>query len=254
MIDQLHILQTEVLLNGRRPRPGAIELIRFFREQNIPYLILSEQSGRSRSMLADLFESAGFERIYDHRFYTTAMAAVDWMMAYEPDILKVDFIGGNAIRSAIEVSGLTVSHKEAQAFLLGLDRNMTYQDYSEALQTLLAGAVLLSTDSRRKVRFDGMEQVGNGAVVKMFEYATGRKAADFGHGSLLTLRMALRYLKLYPEDVLMVGNDYQKDILPAIELGMPSVYVTEGRSIENLDMSEDRHPDFIVEDLAGLTR
>ena len=104
MIDQLHILQTEVLLNGRRPRPGAIELIRFFREQNIPYLILSEQSGRSRSMLADLFESAGFERIYDHRFYTTAMAAVDWLMAYEPDIRKVDFIGGNAIRSAIEVS------------------------------------------------------------------------------------------------------------------------------------------------------
>lgn len=254
MIDQLHILQTEVLVNGRRPREGAIELIRFFHDNDIPYLILSEQSGRNRSQLADFFENVGFDRIYDHRFYTSAMAAVDWLMTYEPERRRVDYLGGNAIRSAIEVSGLTVSHGSAEAVFLGMDRNLTYQDYSETLQPLLSGALLLSTDSRRRMRFEGMETIGNGALTKMFEYAAGIRAGDFGHGSLSCLRMALRYLKLEPEDVLMVGNSFEKDILPAIELGMPTVYVTQGRSIVNLDITAEKHPDFIVEDLSGLTR
>jgi 4-nitrophenyl phosphatase len=254
MIDQLHILQTEVLVNGRRPREGAIELIRFFHEQDIPYLILSEQSGRNRSQLADFFENCGFPRIFDHRFYTSAMAAVDWLMAYEPERRTVDYLGGNAIRSAIEISGLNLSRNEAQALFLGMDRNLTYDDYADALQPLLNGALLLSTDSRRRMRLEGREIIGNGSLTKMFEYAAGTKAADFGHGSILMLRMALRYLKLYPEDVLMVGNSFEKDIQPAVELGMPSVYVTQGRSIVNLDISEDCHPDFIVEDLHGLTR
>ena len=254
MIDQLHILQTEVLLNGRRPREGAIELIRFFHEMDIPYLILSEQSGRNRRQLADFFERCGFDRIYEHRFYTSSMAAVDWLMAYEPQIREVDYLGGSAVRSAIEVSGLEVSHLNAKAFLLGMDRNLTYQDYSDALQPLLSGALLLSLDSRKRIRTEGSEMIGNGAITKMLEYASGTKAGDFGHGSVQTLRMALRYLKLEPEDVLMVGNDFEKDIVPALELGMPTVYVTQGRSIVNLDITEERHPDFIVEDLAGLTR
>lgn len=254
MIDQLHIIQTDVLLDGRRPREGAIELIRFFHEENIPYLILSELSGRNRAQLADLFENCGFPRIYDHRFYTSAMAAVDWLMAYEPERRTVEYLGGSAIRSAIEVSGLRLSHLDAGALFLGLDRNLTYDDYSEALQTLLGGAILLSTDSRRTIRLEGREVIGNGSIAKMFEYAAGIRAAEFGHGAVNGLRMALRYLRLEPEDVLMVGNDFEKDIRPAVELHMPSVYVTEGGSLDNLDISEECHPDFIVGDLLGLTR
>ena len=151
MIDQLHILQTDVLLDGRRPREGAIELIRFFHEENIPYLILSELSGRNRAQLADLFESCGFPRIYDHRFYTSAMAAVDWLMAYEPERRTVEYLGGSAIRSAIEVSGLRLSHLDAGALFLGLDRNLTYDDYSEALQTLLRGTADTSRRSDSSV-------------------------------------------------------------------------------------------------------
>ena len=35
---------------------------------------------------------------------------------------------------------------------------------------------------------------------------------------------------------------------------MTTVYVTEGRSIVNEGMNEKIHPDYIVEDLSGLTR
>ena len=52
----------------------------------------------------------------------------------------------------------------------------------------------------------------------------------------------------------MVGTHFTKDILPAIALGMTTVYVTQGNSIADLGMNDETHPDYIVEDLAGLTK
>jgi ribonucleotide monophosphatase NagD (HAD superfamily) len=88
----------------------------------------------------------------------------------------------------------------------------------------------------------------------MLEYASGMKAIDFGRGSIGLYNMALRYMQVGPGDVVAVGTQFPKDIETARKIGIETVYLTNGSSIMELGMDEENHPDYIVEDLYGLTR
>ena len=68
------------------------------------------------------------------------------------------------------------------------------------------------------------------------------------------LRMAVRYSGVSARDCLAVGDDFEKDIVPALQRGMETVLITNGEGIEDLRMSDTLHPTYIVEDLSGLVR
>jgi ribonucleotide monophosphatase NagD (HAD superfamily) len=182
------------------------------------------------------------------------MAAVDYLLVKFPQWKKAAYIGGRGIRAALELGGFSIDHKQPDVVFAGMNRNLSYKDYSDILQYLLNGAVLISTDSRRTQRMEGVDMIGSGAIVRMLEYASQKRAVDFSRGSDILLRMALRYLNIKAEDTLAVGDDFNRDIVPAIKRGMDTVLITNGEGIENLEMSDTIHPTYIVEDLSGLTR
>lgn len=254
MFKKNYLLQMESLILNGHPAPGAAELLDTMFVRGIPYLILSEQSGRTREKIAEMMNAGGFRNIRPSSIYTSVMASIDWVLMNEPERKKAAYIGGQGIRQTLEQVGFEISHGSPDVLFVGMNRNMSYKDYSDALQGILHGARLISTDGRRTQSSEGMDMIGNAAVVKMLEYASGMPAVDFGRGSELLLRMALRYMQVSRDDVILCGPDFRRDIIPGIRLGMETILITNGESIMEMGINEDLHPTYIVEDLYGLAR
>ncbi|MDO5109409.1 MAG: HAD hydrolase-like protein [Erysipelotrichaceae bacterium] len=254
MLEKHYVVQMDALVRNGTALPGAVEFMDALSENGLSYVIISEQSGRTREQLMELFEKNGFHYIETGDFYTSAMAAVDYLLAKYPQWKKAAYTGGRGVRAALEQGGFTIDNQKPDVFFAAMDRNLSYKDYSDTLQFLLNGAVLISTDSRRTMRIDGIDMIGNGSVVKMLEYASRKRSVDFSRGSDIMLRMAVRYSGVSARDCLAVGDDFEKDIVPALQRGMETVLITNGEGIEDLRMSDTLHPTYIVEDLSGLVR
>ena len=254
MLRGYYLIELDTLVHRGRVKPGAVHFIETLQIEQLPYLIISEQSARTPEQIASAMENAGFTHVTYDQIYTGIMAAVDWMIMYEPARNRAGYIGSAAMRNALERGGYIIDHTAPELFFTGINRNMTYSEYSEALNAIMQGAVLISCDSRPRIRVEGMWQIGNGAVVKMLEEASGTQAVEFGRGSEKMMRMALRYMQAPAHQVIMVGSDFERDIVPALLTDMTTVYVTDGESIMDLGMSDQVHPDYIVEDLNGLTK
>lgn len=254
MFDKTYLIQMDCLIRNQKARPGAVEFIDALNENGFSYVIISEQSGRTRAQLVEMFEKSGFHYIEPGDFYVSAMAAVDYLLIKFPTWKKAAYIGGKGIQAALEQGGFSIDYARPDVVFAAMDRNLSYKDYSDTLQFLLDGAVLISTDSRRTQLIDGVDMIGNGAIVKMLEYASGKRAVDFSRGSDILLRMALRYLGIKAADALAVGDDFARDIVPALKRGIETVLVTNGEGIMDLGMTDTVHPTYIVEDLSGLVR
>lgn len=254
MIKKNYLIQLDTLMRRGYPADGAVYFLDTLRENKLPFLILTEQSARTRDQTAALMNDVGFHGIRPADIYSSIMAAVDWVLWKEPFRRTAAYLGGPGIRLTLEEVGMTIRHMDADVLFVGMNRNLGYRDYSEAVQIIHDGAVLISTDSRRIQRQEGAEYIGNGAVVKMLEYASGIKALDFGRGSIGLYNMALRYMQVNARDVVSIGTQFPRDIEAARTMGIETVFLTNGASIMELGMDEENHPDYIVEDLYGLTR
>ena len=255
MLKTIYLITIDALMFNGKPKEGAVSFLKALEMNRLPYVILTEQSGRTREKLCEDMKEIGFRYIRPGYIYFSAMAAVDYIVSTsESEIRSAYMIGGSGMKEVLEKGGFAMKQYQADYLFVGMNRNLSYLDYSEALCILEEGAQLISTDERRTQLVDSQNMIGNGAIVKMLEYASGTKSLSFGRGSELFIKQSLRYIHTDSEHAVFVGNDFQRDILPAQRLGMTTVYVTEGRSIMNCGMNEQWHPDYIVNDLNGLTK
>lgn len=254
MIKKLHIFQYSTLVvNGRYPAPGAMETLAKLHGAGIPFLILTEQSNKTRSEIVKHMMKMGFYHMSSDIVYTSTMAAADWIARQYPEKVKACYIGGSGMREVLDDAGFEIVNGHPDWLFNGFDRNAGYSDYTYCLSLLRSGAVLISTDSSAVKSSEIGEGVGPGAICRMMEYASGKRALEFGRPSVITTASILRYAGVKADDVLFIGNDFKKDIIPAIRCRMDTVYVTNGMEYE-LNVDDEMHPKWIIEDLTGLIR
>ncbi len=252
MFQATYVIQLDVLVKNGIAQRGAIAFMKKLEEENMPYVIITEQSGRIRDHIADYLVERGFRYIRPSSIYTSSMACVDYIHARYPKIQKAAYLGGAGIKEAIEKGGYTITFEHPEYVIVGMNKKSTYLEYSRIALCARDGALLVSSDNRVIQSVDGMPLIGNGSVIKMLESASGKRSITFGRGSENLLLMTKLFLQ--KSNLLFIGNDFHKDILPAMHCEFTTVFVTEGRSIENSGMDDKYHPDYIVEDLFGLTK
>jgi 4-nitrophenyl phosphatase len=254
MIQSIYLIQMESLISGGKACDGASAFLKKLEEEGMLYLILCEQCGRSRDHLADYFQERGFRYVRPEYFYTSSMAAVDYASLKWPDKKRCGMIGGEGLKTALEIGGFHTAPDQQDFLFVGMDRNLSCEDYSRYLQKLKQNGIIVSVDNRRMMENDGEQMIGCGAVVRMLEYASGKQSISFGRGSHGLLVQALRYLHKDPNNVTYVGSSFKDDISTAIEMNMQTVLVTGGTSLSELGVTGEYHPDYIVENLIGLTK
>lgn len=231
---------------------GAKVFIDYCLKEQLPFLFLTNNSGRTPRQAADHMLKIGYQGIEPKHFYTSAMAASDTMMRRFPDKKRAYMVGDEGLREALLNNGYELVDDQADLVFIGLDKEGTWQKYSLALRQVLAGAILVGTNNDRILLSEAGANCGNGSTVALMEYASSREAVKIGKPHAAIIEGALAYLGLGKDEVVIVGDNMETDILCGVQAGIETILVTTGVHDRQAAAAYSFAPDHIIEDLREL--
>ncbi|MGL5978414.1 MAG: HAD-IIA family hydrolase [Erysipelotrichaceae bacterium] len=215
------------LYSGHQRIDGALEFIQYLQETKQAFVFLTNNASRTKKQNVEHLESLGFTGIKEEHFFTSAMAAAQYV-AQTYEARRAFYLGMDGLEEALLASGFTLVQEQADFVFVGLDKMGTYSKYSQALENLMSGAILVGTNHDRKLPYNNTYHIGNGAIVTMLEYASGQSSLKIGKPYPTILQMACNYYKVKKEDMVMIGDNLETDILLGVHAEIDTIFVTTG--------------------------
>jgi NagD protein len=238
-----------VLYRGHEIIPGSDEFIRRLRAKDVPFLLLTNNSQRTRRDVAAKLARMGID-VDENHIFTSAMATARFLAKQKPEGTAF-VIGEGGLLTALHQNGYAVVDHEPDYVVVGEGRTFNLELVEAAVRMILGGAKLVATNLDPSCPTqEGLLRPGCGAMVSMLEVATGVKAFSVGKPSPVMMRAARKELELTTEETTIIGDTMETDILGGIQLGFHTVLVLSGGTrMEDLSRYAYR-PEVIVESLA----
>lgn len=239
-----------VIYKGGTPIPGAVEFINCLIRSDIPFLFLTNNSQRTRLDIAIKIQRMGFKVTKDH-IYTCAMSTARFL-AKQKDHPTAFVLGEGGLMHALNKNNVAIVDKDADFVVVGEGRSYTFEMLEQATNLVINGAKLIATNMDPNCPTANGTRPGCGAIVKLLEEATGKKAFDLGKPNPIMMRDARKLLGLKATHTIMIGDTMSTDIIGGLQLGYHSILVLSGGTkVENLS-SYAYSPDTVVNSLAEL--
>jgi NagD protein len=239
-----------VLYRGCELIPGADIFIKELRERDIPFLLLTNNSQRTRRDVAAKVARLGIEVEEEHVF-TSAMATARFLAQQKPGGTAF-VIGEGGLLTALHQNGYAVVDHEPDYVVIGEGRTFNLELVEAAVRMIVGGAKLIATNLDPNCPTENGPRPGCGAMVGMLEVATGVRAFSVGKPSSVMMRAARKELGLATDETIMIGDTMETDILGGVQLGFHTVLVLSGGTCREDLARYPYRPEIVVESLAEL--
>src|SRR5207248_1726235 len=215
-----------VLYRGSELIPGADSFIHSLRERDIPFLLLTNNSQRTRRDVAAKLARMGID-VEDEHVYTSAMATARFLAGQKPGGTAF-VIGEGGLLTALHQNGYAVVDHAPDYVVVGEGRTFSLELVEAAVRMVHRGAKLIATNLDANCPTQDGLRPGCGALVAMLEAAVGVKAFSVGKPSPLMMRAARKELGLTTDETAIIGDTMDTDILGGVQLGYHTVVVLSG--------------------------
>lgn len=227
------------MYNGSAVIDGAIDFIDRLNKESIPYVFLTNNATKTQLEAAQKLLDMGFD-IHPETLYTSAMATAAYLRETDPGA-TVYVIGSDSLKETLEAAGLRLAESGADYVVMGLDPKINYEKLSKAALMINAGSKFIATNPDRKFPTEDGFVPGNGSLVSVLVSATDIKPVIIGKPEGIILEAAVASLGLPKDDVLMVGDNYDTDILTGINGGVDTLHVNTGVTSKG-EVEQKAHP------------
>lgn len=236
------------IYKGRERIPAGERFIQRLQEQEIPYLLVTNNTTRTPQMVQDMLAQQFNIQTPLETIYTATMATVDYMKDMNRG-RTVYVIGETGLKSAISEAGY-IEDKENPAYVVvGLDSQVTYDMLATATLAIAKGALFIGTNPDLNIPTERGLMPGAGSLVALLEAATRVKPVFIGKPNAIIMNKALDILQVKRSEAIMVGDNYLTDIMAGIQNDIASLLVTTGftkaEEVPNLPIQ----PDYVVASL-----
>ncbi|KAB7706994.1 TIGR01457 family HAD-type hydrolase [Bacillus aerolatus] len=215
------------MYQGTEEIKEARDFIARLNEKNIPYLFVTNNSSRTPAQVAGKLTEFQIPAAPEQVF-TTSMATANFISNQKEDA-SVYVIGEEGIRSALEEKGLTlVEHEHPDFVVTGIDRGISYEKLAMACLAVRNGAAFISTNGDIAIPTERGLLPGNGSLTSVIAVSTETSPVFIGKPEAIIMEQALQVLGTKKEETLMVGDNYQTDILAGIRAGIDTLLVHTG--------------------------
>lgn len=243
-----------VISRGGKPIERAVEGYKLLKEHGIKTIFVSNNSTRSRRFTLERFRNFGLDVGEDEIVIATHATAR--LIANEKPGAKVYTTGEEGLKEELRNEGLEiVKYTEAEYLVVGSNRGINFQIFTEALRLALRKEVRYVAVNPDKVfpAEDGPIP-GTGLIIGALYWMTGREPdAVVGKPSPIIMEQALEKIGLDKEDVAIVGDQLDIDIMAGKNVGIKTILVLSGVTTrENYKEMVEKYgvePDYIFEDL-----
>jgi NagD protein len=212
-----------VIYRGSQVIPGADTFVRRLREQDIPFLFLTNNSQRTRRDVATKLTRIGIDA-REEDIYTCAMATASFLAGQQPNGTAY-VIGEGGLLQALHDVGYSIVDHDPDFVVVGEGRTLTLEMMEVAVRHVMNA---------------------------MLEAATGVKAFSVGKPSPVMMRAARKALGLSTAEVVMVGDTMETDILGGVQMGYRTVLVLTG-STQRVSLERYAYaPHYVVDSIDDL--
>ncbi|WP_163526738.1 TIGR01457 family HAD-type hydrolase [Halobacillus ihumii] len=216
------------MYRGKDPIPGAAEFVKFVQAQSIPFMYLTNNSSAKPEQVVEKLMNMGIPAA-DDQVFTSSLATAKYVTSLQSEA-KVYVIGEEGLYDALEKEGHEVTDDGADYVIVGIDRHISYEKLAKACLNVRNGAKLISTNKDAAIPTERGMLPGNGAITSVVAVSTGVEPIFVGKPEAIAMEQALNKVGLEKKDVLMVGDNYETDILAGINAGLDTLMVETGVS------------------------
>lgn len=239
-----------VIYRGSEIIPGADQFIRKLKEDDIPFIFLTNNSQRTRRDVTKKLQRMGID-VPEQCIFTCAMATARFLAKHKPNGTAY-VIGEGGLLQALHTNGYSIVDQSPDFVVVGEGRTVTLDVLERAVTMILNGAKLIATNLDPNCPTSTGTRPGCGATVAYLETATGMKALSAGKPSPVMMRTARKELNLRTSETVMLGDTMETDILGGIQMGYRTMLTLTG-STRRGDLDRYAYgPDVIVESVAEL--
>ena len=239
-----------VIYRGSDVIPGAVEFIHALRENDIPFLFLTNNSSRTQRDVATKLARMGFE-VEERHIYTCAMATASFLARQKP-MGTAFVIGEGGLLNALYAQGYSIVDHDPDYVVIGEGRSFNFEMVETAVKMVSTGAKLIATNPDPNCPTPEGIRPGCGAIVSMIEIATGIKSFSVGKPNPIMMRAARKELGLSADETTMIGDTMETDILGGVQMGYRTVLVLSGGTQEDELERYAYRPDLVASSIGDL--
>lgn len=240
------------MYNGTNPIPSAKLFIEELVSRSIPHLYVTNNATKTPQDVVSFLKDICDIDVREEHIYTSGIAAIDYVAKRHPNA-RAYIVGEAALKSQAEEAGLLLAEDDIEVVIQGLDRNTTYQKLALASTAIRKGAAFIATNPDFKLPTEKGMMPGSGALTSFIQATTGVTPTVIGKPCDPIMEGALARMGLERKDVVMVGDNYQTDILAGIQYGIDTILTLTGvTSLSDIEAVEKK-PTHIVTNLTEWT-
>jgi HAD superfamily hydrolase (TIGR01450 family) len=206
---------------GLRPLPGAVEITRWARGREVPFVLFTNGTTKTPQELGATLRDIGFD-VPDEVVMTPAVSAADVLARRGHQ--RVLVLGHEAVAAPLREAGLDVmligdammageARPQADAVLVGWYPEFTLAALEAACHVVWGGAAVYSASQTMFFATAQGRAIGTSrAISAMIKSLTGCQVHVVGKPSLAALRSAARRLGLRPSELAVVGDDPELEV------------------------------------------
>ncbi len=230
------------MYRGKERIEEGLHFVKRLKEKNIPYLFVTNNSSKRPDQVAEKLVSLEVPATPEQVF-TTSMATALYVASQKKGATAY-VIGEEGILSALEEQGIQLVDENPDFVVIGIDRNITYEKLAQACLHVRNGATFVSTNGDIAIPTERGFLPGNGALTSVIRVSTGTEPIFIGKPESIIMEQALQVLGVAKEDTLMVGDNYDTDILAGIHAGLDTLLVHTGVTTKEILQTKTVQPTY----------
>ncbi|MFY0805137.1 TIGR01457 family HAD-type hydrolase [Peribacillus frigoritolerans] len=235
------------MYRGTEQIAEAAGFINDLRKRDIPYLFVTNNSSRTPAQVADKLKSIGIST-EDDQVFTTSMATANYI-AEQKKGASVYVVGEEGIIEALKEKGMKLVEEHPDYLVMGIDRGVNYEKLSKACLAVRNGAVFISTNGDIAIPTEQGLLPGNGSLTSVVSVSTQVQPIFIGKPESVIVEQALRVLGVPKEETIVVGDNYDTDILAGINAGIDTLLVHTGVTTKERLKQYKEQPTHVVDTL-----
>ena len=178
-----------VLVKENRALPGAREFLDALRANNLPFLVLTNNSIFTNRDLSARLERSGLD-VPEDRIWTSANATAAFLSQQSPQ--STAFVIGEAgLTTALHDAGYIMTDHDPEFVVLGETRSYDFNSITRAVRLIEHGAKFIATNPDVSGPSDEGTLPATGSVAAMIKAATGRSPYFVGKPNPVMIRAGL---------------------------------------------------------------
>lgn len=236
------------MYRGTEKIEEAGEFVHKLKEKSIPYLFVTNNSSKTPTQVAEILNQFQIPT-HPSQVFTASLATAQYIKEQKENA-SIYVIGEEGIRQALVERGFTFVEENPDYVVIGIDRQITYEKLAKACLAVRGGATFISTNGDIAIPTERGLLPGNGSLTSVIAVSTQTKPIFIGKPESIIMEQALKVLGTAKEETLMVGDNYDTDILAGIQSGLDTLLVHTGVTTKEHLTEKKIQPTYTINSLS----